>query len=170
MVHPPVWMWILDTVKRPGKKIRSCRNMVHQTNFENIMDRGEVKWRSNANDWLQKINTQNHQERQLQFFGHVNRADGIEKQILCGKICGTKGRGRQRTKYTDSLNGYATLKESPNNEFIRLQGGLESHDRRCLLQAWHIKKKKKYLCSKAIGKVIVRNGMRTPWPPEDRRT
>ena len=74
-------------------------------------------------------------KRQLQFFGHVNRADGIEKQILCGKICGTKGRGRQRTKYTDSLNGYATLKESPNNEFIRLQGGLESHDRRCLLQA-----------------------------------
>ena len=58
-------------------------------------------------------------KRQLQFFGHINRADGIEKQLLCGKICGTKGRGRQRTKYTDSLNKYATRKEYPNNELIR---------------------------------------------------
>ena len=58
-------------------------------------------------------------KRQLQFFGHIIRADEIEKQLLCGKICGTKGRGRQRTKYTDSLNNYATRKESPNNELIR---------------------------------------------------
>ena len=29
-------------------------------------------------------------KRQLQFFGHINRADGLEKQILSGKICGTK--------------------------------------------------------------------------------
>ena len=43
-------------------------------------------------------------KRQLQFFGHINRADGIDKQILSGKIYSTKGRGRQRTKYTDSLN------------------------------------------------------------------
>ena len=39
-------------------------------------------------------------KRQLQFVGHINRADGLEKQILTGKICGTKSRGRQRTKYT----------------------------------------------------------------------
>ena len=58
-------------------------------------------------------------KRQIQFFGHINRADGIEKQILCGKICGTKSRGRQRTKYTDSLNSYVTRKESPINELIR---------------------------------------------------
>ena len=50
-------------------------------------------------------------ERQLNFFGHINRADGIEKRLLCGKICGTKSRGRQRTKYTDSLNNYVTRKE-----------------------------------------------------------
>ncbi|GFN94238.1 endonuclease-reverse transcriptase [Plakobranchus ocellatus] len=58
-------------------------------------------------------------KRQLRFFGHINIANEIEKRILCGKICGTKGRGRQRIKYTDSLNSYATRKESPNNEFIR---------------------------------------------------
>ncbi|GFO00873.1 endonuclease-reverse transcriptase [Plakobranchus ocellatus] len=55
-------------------------------------------------------------KRQLQFFGHINRADGIEKQILCGKICGTKGRGRHKIH---SLNSYSTRKESPNNELIR---------------------------------------------------
>ena len=58
-------------------------------------------------------------KRQLQIFGHVNRADGLKKQILSGKICGTKSRGRQRTKYTDSLNNFVTRKESPNNELIR---------------------------------------------------
>ena len=58
-------------------------------------------------------------KRQLQFFGHINRADGLEKQILSGKICGTKSRGRQRTKYKDSLNNFITRKESPNNELIR---------------------------------------------------
>ena len=75
-------------------------------------------------------------KRQLQFFGHINRADGLEKQILSGKICGTKSRGRQRTKYTDSLNNLVTRKESPNNELIRR--GLEGHDRRCLQQTWHM--------------------------------
>ena len=75
-----------------------------------------MKW----NDWIQKIPAQNHQKkRQLQFFGHINRADGLEKQILSGRICGTKTRGRQRTKYTDSLNNLVTRKESPNNEPIR---------------------------------------------------
>ena len=29
-------------------------------------------------------------KRQLQFFWHINRADGLEKQILSGKICGTE--------------------------------------------------------------------------------
>ena len=31
-------------------------------------------------------------KRQLQCFWHVNRADGQEKQILSGTICGTKSR------------------------------------------------------------------------------
>ena len=44
----------------------------------------------------------NVRKRQLQFFGHVSRADGL------GKICGTKGRERQRTKYIDTLNNFIT--------------------------------------------------------------
>ena len=58
-------------------------------------------------------------KRQLQFLGYLIRADGLEKQILSGKICGTKSKGRQRTKYTNSLNNFVTRKESPNNELIR---------------------------------------------------
>ena len=63
----------------------------------------------------------NIRKRQIQFFGHINRADGLEKQILYQKICGTKSRGSQGIKYsdTDSLNNYVTRKESPKNELIR---------------------------------------------------
>ena len=74
--------------------------MVHQKNNENIMDRKEVKRRSNGNGWIQKIHTQNHQKKTTTIYGHINGADGLEKQILSGKICGTKSRGRKRTKYT----------------------------------------------------------------------
>ena len=48
--------------------------------------------------------------RRLQLFGHIKRANGQENQILSGKICGTKSRGRQRTKYTDSLINFVTRK------------------------------------------------------------
>ena len=58
-------------------------------------------------------------KRQLQIFLAVIRADGLEKQRLSGKIFGTKSKGRQRTKYTDSLNNFVTRKESPSNELIR---------------------------------------------------
>ena len=51
-------------------------------------------------------------QRQLKFFGHVNRSDRLEKKLLCGKINGRKGRGRQRTKYTDSLSSFVTGKKS----------------------------------------------------------
>ena len=54
-------------------------------------------------------------KRQLQFFGHINRADGLEKQVMSGKICGNKNKGSQSTKYTDSLNNFVTRKESPDN-------------------------------------------------------
>ena len=58
-------------------------------------------------------------KRQLQFFGYINRADGLEKQIFRGKICGTNSRERQHTKYTDSMNNFVTRKEFPSNELIR---------------------------------------------------
>ena len=39
---------------------------------------------------------------QLQFVGHIIRADGLEKQRLSGKIFDTKSRGRQRTIHRQS--------------------------------------------------------------------
>ena len=53
--------------------------------------------------------------KRLKLFGHIKRADGLEKQILSGQICVTKSRGRQRTKYTDSVNNFVTRIEYPNN-------------------------------------------------------
>ena len=90
------------------------------------MDCKEAKRRSNGNGRIQKIPTQNHQKKDgYNFLGHINRADGLEKQILSGKICGSKSRGRQRTKYTDSLNNLVARKESSNNGVIRRSDGRE---------------------------------------------
>ena len=116
---------MLDTDKTPRKKTWSSRNVIHQKNNENIKDSKEVKPRSNGYGRIQKIPTQNHQEETTTVVGHINRADGIEKQLLSGQICGTKSRGRQRTKYNDGMNNFVTRKESPNKEFIRRTGNGE---------------------------------------------
>ena len=41
-------------------------------------------------------------KRQLKFVGHINRKNGLEKTVLCGKIEGKRSRGRQRTTYIKS--------------------------------------------------------------------
>ena len=96
---------MLDTDKRPRKKTQS-RNVVHQKNNENIMD-----WKMSNEEEMEmavykRPLLKTCRKRQLQFFWHRNKADGLEKQILNGKICGTKNRGRQCTKYTDSWNNF----------------------------------------------------------------
>ena len=58
-------------------------------------------------------------KRQLKFFGHVCRKDGLEKHLLCGKIEGVKSRGRQRTKFTDSLCNFVSERKSSNIELMR---------------------------------------------------
>ena len=42
--------------------------------------------------------------RQLNFTGHVIQKGCLEHQVLCGKISGKRDRGRQRTKYLESIN------------------------------------------------------------------
>lgn len=42
--------------------------------------------------------------RQMEFFGHVMRREGLEKIVTTGKIEGKRDRGRQRQKYLDGLN------------------------------------------------------------------
>ena len=58
-------------------------------------------------------------KRQLQFLGHLNRAKGLEHLVLTGKIEGKRSRGRQRTKYLNSLNNWTTKNELNNNGFLR---------------------------------------------------
>ena len=91
-------------------------NVVHQKHNENIMDWKEQKRRSDGNDRIQKIPTQNNQEKDnFNFWAY--------KQNWWTKKANTewrKSRGRQRTKYTDSLNNFVTRKESRNNEFIMI--------------------------------------------------
>ena len=41
--------------------------------------------------------------RQMDFFGHVMRKEGIKKLVTTGMIEGKRDRGRQRRKYLDSL-------------------------------------------------------------------
>ena len=42
-------------------------------------------------------------KRQLNFFGHVMRREGLENIIITGMVEGKRGRGRPRTKYIDGL-------------------------------------------------------------------
>ena len=59
-------------------------------------------------------------KRQLQFLGHLNRNKSLEHLVLTGKIEGKRSPGRQRTKYLNSLNKWATKNELDNNRFLRL--------------------------------------------------
>ena len=41
--------------------------------------------------------------RQLEFFGHVMRREGLENLMVTGMVEGSRGRGRPRMKYMDGL-------------------------------------------------------------------
>ena len=42
----------------------------------------------------------------LQYFGHlIQRADSLEKTLMLGKIEGKRGRGQQRMRQLDGING-----------------------------------------------------------------
>ena len=57
---------------------------------------------------LRRMNTQrlllaNIRKRQLNFLGHILRAEKIEHLCITGRIEGRRGRGRQRIKFLDSI-------------------------------------------------------------------
>ncbi len=41
--------------------------------------------------------------KQLNFVGHILKADGLEKNYLLGRVEGRRAGGRQRIKYMDAL-------------------------------------------------------------------
>ena len=62
--------------------------------------------------------------RQLKFFGHVMRKQGLEHLVISGKIEGKRDRGRQRMTYTDSLRRYVN-RDLNNTDFIHRAGNRE---------------------------------------------
>ena len=42
-------------------------------------------------------------KKQLNFVGHIMRADGLERNCLLGRVEGTRSRGRQVIKYMNAL-------------------------------------------------------------------
>ena len=42
-------------------------------------------------------------QRQLRFLGHVIRENDLERTVVTGRVEGRRDRGRQRTKYMNSL-------------------------------------------------------------------
>ena len=62
----------------------------------------------------------------LQYFGHLmGRADSLEKTLMLGKIEGRRRRGRQRTRWLDSITGFYDVNLSKLWEMVK--------DR----EAWH---------------------------------
>ena len=57
-------------------------------------------------------------ERQLRFFGHVMRGNGLENIIITGMVEGRRGRGRPREKYVDGLAKLARG-DMTRTQFIR---------------------------------------------------
>ena len=57
-------------------------------------------------------------------FRHINRADGLEKQILSGE----EAVKDSAQKYTDSLNNFVTRKESRSNELIMITDDREDYE------------------------------------------
>ena len=57
-------------------------------------------------------------KRQMRFFGHVWRKDGLEKLVTSGFIEGKRARGRQRITYIDSLRR-DTSEIKTNTDYIR---------------------------------------------------
>ena len=86
------------------------RRMLRISYTEHVTNEA-VLCRANTERKLTKII----RRRQLEFLGHVMRKEGLEELILNGKIQGTRGRGRPRQTYMESLCNWMRT-QLPENE------------------------------------------------------
>jgi len=77
-----------------------------------------ITWQSHTSnpEVLKKANTEKRlqsiiRKRQLEFFGHIMRKEGLEELFLTGKIEGSRDRGRQRTTFLKNIAKWTGISE-----------------------------------------------------------
>ena len=55
----------------------------------------------------------------LQYFGHMRRANSLEKTLMLGKIEGKRRRGRQRTRWLDDMIDSMDMTLSKLREMVK---------------------------------------------------
>jgi len=73
--------------------------VVFEKDAENLVDGKETQSGSTEHGRVGRQLLETLHKRQLEFFGHVMRRDGLDKLVVTGNIEGTRARGRQRMKY-----------------------------------------------------------------------
>ena len=70
-------------------------------------------------------------KRQIEFFGHVMRKEGLEELMLTGRVNGKRSRGRQRLTYLESLSKWMTeqVDETEKSQVARLKFLRKAKDR-----------------------------------------
>ena len=74
----------------------------------------------------EKTLMQTSRKRQLDFLGHIVRADTLEKLCLEGKVDGVKPRGRPRQKY---LEGLALATRTNKIQLLRMANNRSGYQR-----------------------------------------
>ena len=50
-----------------------------------------------------------YQKRECQYFRHIIRGNGVQRLLMEGRINGRRGRGRQRTMWTDNIKEWTKI-------------------------------------------------------------
>ncbi|GFS16781.1 eukaryotic translation initiation factor 3 subunit F [Elysia marginata] len=66
-------------------------------------------------------------KRQMEFFGQINRHDGLEKLMLHGKVEGRRARGRKRQTFMNSLSRFIN---TSNKSLSKLEILRQTEDRK----------------------------------------
>ena len=72
-------------------------------NVKDIMDRQNVEQGSVEESQCEQAANEDHQQRSLQFFGHLVRRNNIHRVLIEGKINGKRGRERPTRSWVNNI-------------------------------------------------------------------